>query len=321
MYKVFPLSDIKWTAFDTDCNNNGELLRQHGIEVTQIEDNADLYVCRSIPFSGLADSLFFFVGRRNIPILLWTHEPRYSINFVNYFPGNLLRPPIHIMNLYTRDVYFNNYTWFGWSMLKKLNLLNEEHFDGRQNKIGTLTSYVPRAQNHRLMFGGTDISLVAKRQQLIECAHSMGLIDIYGRSWPNDMSISASRTNQNWHAMKLDILRKYRYNIALENTNYDFYVSEKMWDSIQSGCLPIYYGYRNTIYQDFPKNSFIDLADYNSNEGLLSDINKMSKSEYIDRLNLCIEVYNRIYDLGDYWEHHVKAYCALKEKISNILDK
>jgi hypothetical protein len=35
----------------------------------------------------------------------------------------------------------------------------------------------------------------------------------------------------------------YYYNIAIENyAENDLYVSEKLWDSLLSWCLPIYYG-------------------------------------------------------------------------------
>jgi hypothetical protein len=59
------------------------------------------------------------------------------------------------------------------------------------------------------------------------------------------------------------------------------------------GCLPIYYGRGNRIYETFPRNSFIDAADFQNVEQIYAYIDSMSQQEYLRRYNTCIEVYNR----------------------------
>ena len=41
---------------------------------------------------------------------------------------------------------------------------------------------------------------------------------------------------------KIDFLSEYKFSIAMENSNGDGYVSEKIVDSFLSGTIPIYYG-------------------------------------------------------------------------------
>ena len=57
---------------------------------------------------------------------------------------------------------------------------------------------------------------------------------------------------------KRDAIRKYKFCATMENSlTYD-YVSEKMWDGLAAGCLPIYYGAPN-IQEHLPApNAVID---------------------------------------------------------------
>ena len=41
---------------------------------------------------------------------------------------------------------------------------------------------------------------------------------------------------------KIDFLSEYKFSIAMENSNGDGYISEKIVDSFLSGTIPIYYG-------------------------------------------------------------------------------
>lgn len=40
---------------------------------------------------------------------------------------------------------------------------------------------------------------------------------------------------------KMDVFRRYRFCIAIENTIAYDYVTEKLWDAFAAGCVPIYY--------------------------------------------------------------------------------
>ena len=40
---------------------------------------------------------------------------------------------------------------------------------------------------------------------------------------------------------KMDVFRRYRFCIAMENTVAHDYVTEKLWDAFAAGCVPIYY--------------------------------------------------------------------------------
>jgi hypothetical protein len=51
----------------------------------------------------------------------------------------------------------------------------------------------------------------------------------------------------------------YHYNLAIENyADNDWYVSEKLWDSLLAWCLPIYYG-GSAADKLLPPGSFLRL--------------------------------------------------------------
>lgn len=44
---------------------------------------------------------------------------------------------------------------------------------------------------------------------------------------------------------KLEYLKHYRFNLTPENSNYEGYVTEKLFEAIYCGCVPIYHGGNN----------------------------------------------------------------------------
>lgn len=130
---------------------------------------------------------------------------------------------------------------------------------------------------------------------------------VWGKGWPEGIAEGESRAAKNREEVKRKILQSGLFNIAVENTDTPYYVSEKIWESIESYCLPIYWP-NSTIYEDFPHNSFIDAKAFyeNSSHSSGSDksdqwvaqlykyIKEMTRKEYIERLNRCIRTFNML---------------------------
>ena len=76
-------------------------------------------------------------------------------------------------------------------------------------------------------------------------------------------------------ANKIDFLSSYKFSIAMENSEGDGYISEKIIESFISGTIPIYYG-------DYMIDEFINPKSYIliKNE---KDIKK--KIEYIKKID------------------------------------
>lgn len=87
--------------------------------------------------------------------------------------------------------------------------------------------------------------------------------DIYGPAWDQlkDSKIVDSWKGP-WLGSKLDLLGRYKFNIAYENCDNDVgYISEKIFDAFLSGSVPVYLG-NQRIEEWVPPASFVDARGF-----------------------------------------------------------
>jgi hypothetical protein len=78
---------------------------------------------------------------------------------------------------------------------------------------------------------------------------------------------------------KKEVLSKYKFSICYENCMSLGYISEKIFDSFFSGCVPIYLGAPN-IEKYIPNNAFIDKRDFKDYSELYKYLTGMGNAEY-----------------------------------------
>jgi hypothetical protein len=313
MTYLYAFEELKYTIFEEPACL--QFLQQQGIEITKDFRRADVIILRDL-FPPTQSRISEWIKNNpvnRIPMLVWTHEPRFCrtsqhVIYIEDFP-------VHIMNMYTGNVYFSNFTIYGRNIDRIVPPVNDVTFS--QRPIAGLATYVLE-ERQSFVLNNIDIDLTIKRQCLLYEGYCSGMLDIYGKKWPGQISISESR-GTGWHKIKLGILQNYQFNIAMENTAWDYYCTEKIWDSIKSHCLPVYSGRSNKIYENFPENSFIDYDEFDSNRELLLFIKNMSKQEYLNRLNVCIQTFNAIHSTLDVKKEKQRALMAIVSKIQSIL--
>ncbi|NJO80580.1 MAG: glycosyltransferase [Cyanobacteria bacterium RM1_2_2] len=113
-----------------------------------------------------------------------------------------------------------------WYLNNSFRELTEMSVPEKINRCSWITSGINRTANHR------------KRLAFLEQIQQVGLeVDLYGRNLPQTAQTMGELDNK-WFGMA-----PYYYNLSIENyADNDWYVSEKLWDSLLSWCLPIYYG-------------------------------------------------------------------------------
>lgn len=113
-----------------------------------------------------------------------------------------------------------------WYLNNSFRELNEMSVPEKANACSWITSGINRTANHR------------KRLAFLEQLQQTHLkVDLYGRNLPKTAQTLGELGNK-WFGMA-----PYYYNLAIENyADNDWYVSEKLWDSLLAWCLPIYYG-------------------------------------------------------------------------------
>lgn len=77
---------------------------------------------------------------------------------------------------------------------------------------------------------------------------------------------------------KIEFLRQYKFNIAFENRSLAGYATEKIFEPMVARCLPIYWG-DPTIAGQFNPRSFLNRADFASDEALIEKIIELDKDD------------------------------------------
>ncbi len=101
---------------------------------------------------------------------------------------------------------------------------------------------------------------------------------------------------------KLEYLKDFKFNLCPENSNNNGYVTEKIFDSISSGCIPIYWGSENKPESEILNQQAIFFLELNgNNENTLKEINLLHQNpklykEFISQNILTTEAPDIIFD-------------------------
>jgi len=125
--------------------------------------------------------------------------------------------------------------WLTWSIFSPTDTLNDIKRKITQMNIPDNHSYADR-NFAAFLSSHDDIG----RKLIYEQMSQIGQVHCDGRLFHNNDDLK-TLYNDN----KLEYLRHYRFNITPENTNYNGYVTEKLFEAIYSGCIPIYHGSEN----------------------------------------------------------------------------
>lgn len=129
-----------------------------------------------------------------------------------------------------------------WYVNNSFQELDKGAIPDKQKRCSWITSGIARTENHR------------QRLNFLKLLQDSELeFDLYGRRLP-DWANNLGTVENKWNA-----IAPYYYNLAIENyADNDLYVSEKLWDSLLSWCLPIYYG-GSAADKLLPEESFLRL--------------------------------------------------------------
>ncbi len=116
-----------------------------------------------------------------------------------------------------------------------------------------LTDFPWESREPAVLFLASHCSSISRREKLVEMLQEHIRVDslstcMHNRDWPLDIERSDKQA----------ILRRYRVYLAAENSAELDYVSEKVYDGLIAGAVPIYLGAPNI--DDFvPRNSIISI--------------------------------------------------------------
>lgn len=84
-------------------------------------------------------------------------------------------------------------------------------------------------------------------------------------------------------ADKLQFIKNYKFNLAIENSNFNGYVTEKLIEPLIVHSLPIYWG-SNWVKEEFGTKGYINISDFNTLGNAIEYIKKVDSNDnlYLD---------------------------------------
>ncbi len=133
--------------------------------------------------------------------------------------------------------------------------LNEEHFNKPREKFAVMMNSFTKAK------GFWKNELYSERIKALEFFGQYDEVDLYGPRWGASSSLGIKK---NWHGFADDkpaTMSQYTFALCFENAIWPGYVTEKIFDCLLVGTIPIYLGAPD-IEDDVPVDCFIDVRKF-----------------------------------------------------------
>ena len=165
----------------------------------------------------------------------------------------------------------------------------------RMNRVVAISSnHNPMLYNLRhFILRKPQSELYSKRIEAVAALSKSGVVDLYGPRWGVWWSpFSMWRPYwKNRNALmsvykgvcrsKHEVLSHYRFSLCFENMYMTDYITEKIFDCIYAGTIPLYLGAKN-ISDLIPPNVYVDCRNYSSWDGMWESVREMPDSRIQD---------------------------------------
>lgn len=132
------------------------------------------------------------------------------------------------------------------------------------------------------MLYGADVRLIYPlRKQLVGALAKQDVIHLYGKGWDTDPNMDVQRVYKGMVPAggKTDTLSRYKFTLCFENAIFPGYLTEKIFDALMAGSVPVYLG-DPEVNKIIPENAFIDARKFSSPEELGRRLKEMSAAEH-----------------------------------------
>lgn len=259
---------------------------KHGIELNTADINLDKKVAFEIYSEGQVLSCNnlpkFFLAQENPTINLLNQDIQYCQQFAKVFAWDrrVADQPNGVWLMVPNEIKlfeFNSYVDREiFSCLinsnKRFPIASED--DLYEERFAVIEWYQKNAPDNFSLYGrGWDKPKVAftRKDKLVRRAKRLAT-QLFGyRPFPNYKGPVAD---------KGDIYKNCKFVYCYENTkNLENYITEKIFDAMMFGCVPIYWGAQNIL--DFiPKECFIDRRDFANQASLYQYLKNISQEVY-----------------------------------------
>lgn len=86
------------------------------------------------------------------------------------------------------------------------------------------------------------------------------------------------KTGENWMQDKVDFQKGYKFSIAIENSQYPGYTTEKLIHPMAAGSIPIYWG-NEKVCDEFNPKAFINCHAYDSLDAVINRVIEVDQND------------------------------------------
>lgn len=210
-----------------------------------------------------------------------------AMGFESFEDSRYLRFPLWIMYMFEPKLDAN-------SIKARCQALNHQHTSPQRKFASHISSE----------------DTLGLRRQMCECLSQIASVDCAGKIMHNCDDLW-EKYNDDKHRF----IANYKFNICPENSNCTGYVTEKIFQAIDAGCIPIYWGsYNKPEPQVLNHDAILFWEQGKNNDTLIKTINDLYTSEarYIQFASQA-----RLTD--DAAEYVINEYEQLQSRISEII--
>lgn len=147
----------------------------------------------------------------------------------------------------------------------------------------------------------------SRREDYVKQLQKHISVDVYGRC--GNLTTDTNSAN----GFRDQIAKQYKFYIAFENADCDDYISEKFWNSLRIGIIPIVRGQRARYKKLAPPNSYIHAESFLTPEGLAKYLKELSSNSTLFHK---YHEWRRTYDANDkFFTTNTQWMCELCEKV------
>ena len=306
------VSNTQWMAANLEWRR---FFHKNGIELLTHDllpiDQADVVICIDLPEkrSRVAEIRQLTAGKK---LILYLLESPFKKPYF-FLPENhseFDKVVTYNPHLCTSDRYKRFYVSVdlgkqvpleqsGYSQRKIAAMVNTNYYTGIRSypRPWNIVGYYRKLWRDGWQFGFNDILKSERclqymeRQRVARAAERFpqGILDIYGAGWAGRKSgwfyrFFPDRPYRDalgpFQGSNLEIMAKYRFVLAFENYASDEgYISEKFFDPILAGAVPIYCGDKK-ILNHFDRKFFVDARQFKNHIELLEFARDCPESEW-----------------------------------------
>ena len=213
---------------------------------------------------------------------IWVKGVEIKVNQISHF----VRSPYEGLDLpyflTTSNTFYHYYNLFFRKRLSQpLTFRNPSQGAG-------LLEFRTDPRNDVIDETGHLIGLSNHRVRLAQFLRQAGQFEIYGAGWSGKPLFTEKRRQDafDFHLQKLVTLESnYGFLLAIENTLQNHYLSEKLFDALAVGALPLYYANpEHDVFNIVPERGFVNLYGKALTDDIIHELGSIDINSLKDRI-------------------------------------